>query len=164
MKAMSSRFTDCKVNKRPLNRQPQTTSPSSRIIYVGTNTSFVAIVKRVRKALETSPSGVRGQSTRGLPLTARVAALSAGSAKAKGDSASEGDEILVRGAGRAIAKTLHIAAFFTRERDCRVSLRTLTEGAVDDIVMDDAESEGGFAAEESRVRMVSVLEVGVRLI
>lgn len=123
----------------------------------------------MRKALETSPSGVRGQSTKGLPLTARVAALSAGGSttKARGDggSAAEGgDEILVRGAGRAIAKMLHVAAFFTRERDCKVSLRTLTEGAVDDVVVDNAEEEGGFAAEESRVRMVSVLEVGVRLI
>ena len=118
----------------------------------------------MRKELENSPSGIRGHSTKGLPLNARIAALSAGSSRNKGDgSTSDGDEVLLRGAGRAIAKTLHVAAHFTRERDCKVSLRTLTEGAVDDIIMDEAEEEGGFAEEESRVRMVSVLEVGVRL-
>jgi len=63
------------------------------------------------------------------------------------------------GTGRAIEKTLHVAAWFDKQRDCRVSLRTRTVGTVDDLVLPDEEG-----TEESRVRMVSCLEVGVSLV
>ncbi|ROW13696.1 hypothetical protein VPNG_04511 [Cytospora leucostoma] len=71
----------------------------------------------------------------------------------------EREEILVRGTGRAIATTLHVAAWFGRQNDCRVSVRTMSLEAVDDVVVDGeggdegVEEEGGFAAEEgTRVR------------
>lgn len=72
----------------------------------------------------------------------------------------------MRGSGRAIAKTLELAAWFQREKDCSISLRTMTLETVDDVVVDEdgAEEEGGFAAEEeSRVRNVNCVEVGIRL-
>lgn len=123
----------------------------------------MGVVKRVSKLLDNAPSGIRGSSTKGLPLNARIAALSTGGGDGQ---VKEKDEVLVRGTGRAIAKTLHVAAHFNRQSGFNVSLRTMTTGAVDDVVRegDDAGEEGGFAEEEeSRVRMVSCLEVGVSL-
>lgn len=122
----------------------------------------MGLVSRVRKALENGPAGVHANSSsKGLPLAARIAALSTSSPEGKKD-----EEVLVRGTGRAIARTLELAAWFTHQTDVRVSLRTMTLEAVDDVVVDEdgAEEEGGFAAaEETRVRMVNCLEVGVSL-
>ncbi|KUI69770.1 hypothetical protein VM1G_04846 [Cytospora mali] len=155
-----------KIHKRPinrgrvLNRGGPPLSPKQPIIYVGTKSPFMGIVNKVRHALDHSPAS---RSTKGLPLAARMAALNAPATKAP---EGEQDEILVRGTGRAIATTLHVAAWFGRQNDCRVSVRTMSLEAVDDVVNDEdgAEEEGGFAAEEgTRVRGVSCLEIGVSL-
>lgn len=165
---------DSRVNKRPISRtqalqrgshsSSTASNPKQRVIYVGNKSPFMSIVSRARKALENGPAGVHANSSsKGLPLAARVAALSTNPA-AEGDG--EGEEVLIRGTGRAMAKTLEVAAWFTRQADVRVSLRTMTLEAVDDVVVDEdeAEAEGGFAAEEeTRVRMVNCLEVGVSL-
>lgn len=123
----------------------------------------MGIVTRVRKALNNGPASVRSNSAgKGLPLAARVAALNSSSSS----SSDAGHEVLLRGTGRAMAKTLNIAAYFQDQRDTRISLRTMTLEAVDDVVVDEdgAEDEGGFAAEEeTRVRMVNCLEVAVSL-
>ncbi|CAN8100508.1 unnamed protein product [Discula destructiva] len=166
------RPNNSKVHKRPINRQTlgniaaanSPANPKSRIIYVGTKSPFMGIVSKVRKALENGPTGLHANdSTKGLPLVARIAALQTSSSS---DAASTGYEVLVRGSGRAMAKTLELAAWFQRQPDCHTSLRTLTLEAVDDVVVDEdgAEDEGGFAAEaENRVRGVSCLELGVCL-
>lgn len=135
----------------------------------------MSIVSRARKALDNGPAGVHANtSTKGLPLASRVAALSTTDASTTREDGGSGNgngnegagEVLVRGTGRAMAKTLEVAAWFTRQADVRVSLRTMTLKAVDDVVVDedDAEAEGGFAAEEeTRVRMVNCLELGISL-
>lgn len=207
--------TGSRVQKRPLPRRTPLslarvdidgyTSPSfykpggsvraPTCVYVGSKTPFMAVVKRVRKALE-SGGGAQPRSTRGLPLTARVAALStsgraaagrntstSGDGQGGGDEGSEA-EVIVLGIGRAIEKTMNVAAWFQRQNDCRVSLRTRSVAAVDDVVLGgakhadgdwdadadadpddaDAEQEGDDEAEDhSRIRMVSCLEVAVRL-
>lgn len=155
----------------------------------------MAVVKRVRKALE-SGGGAQPRSTRGLPLTARVAALSTGGRAAAGryssnssggeDGGNDGGdgEVIVLGTGRAIEKTMNVAAWFQRQNDCRVSLRTRSVAAVDDVVLGgakhadgdwdadadadpddaDAEQEDDDETEDhTRIRMVSCLEVAVRL-
>lgn len=152
----------------------------------------MAVVKRVRKALDNN-GGAQPRTTRGLPLTARVAALSAGGRGAgrSGNNSDEGGgadgsvgEVVVLGTGRAIEKTLNVAAWFQRQNDCLVSLRTRSVAAVDDVVLggaktaagdgewdadadpEDADMEqerGGEVEDHSRVRMVSCLEVAVRL-
>ena len=125
----------------------------------------MGIVNKVRHALDHSPSS---RSARGLPLAARMAALNAPSARPEGN-APPSDEVLVRATGRAIPAALRVAAWFGRQNDCRISVRTMSLEAVDDVVADDedgadAEEEGGFAAEEgTRVRGVSCLEIGVSL-
>lgn len=155
----------------------------------------MAVIKRVRKALE-GGGGAQSRSTRGLPLTARVAALSTSGRVATGrnninnDNGQAGShegsdgEVVVLGTGRAIEKTLNVAAWFQRQNDCHVSLRTRTVAAVDDIVLGhakdadadwDADADADpnetygdqerddEAEDHSRVRMVSCLEVAVRL-
>lgn len=171
-------------------------------VYVSAKTPFMAVVKRVRKALENSGGG-HPRSTRGLPLTARVAALSTGGRTSSGRQSDESevsddgssnkaadDEVVILGSGRAIEKTLNVAAWFQRQTDCRVSLRTRSVAAIDDIVLgraqemhdkgeaaegDDADAEveaddadgeqedDDDAEDHARVRMVSCLEVAVRL-
>lgn len=155
-------------------------------IYVSAKAPFMSVVKKVRKALE----GGNGQprSTRGLPLTARVAALSTGgqSSGPAGDGGQNenaepgGKEVVMLGTGRAIEKTLNVAAWFQKQQDCRVSLRTRSVAAVDDVVLgsdatnpeadpDDADGEmedddaANDVEDHTRVRMVSCLEVAVWL-
>ena len=53
-----------------------------------------------------------------------------------------------------------MALFFEKEEGVKVSLRTGSVGAVDDVV----EREGGVETGESQVRRASCLEVGVRLV
>lgn len=130
----------------------------------------MGLISKVRKALDNGPVGLHANtSSKGLPLPARIAAIqtSSSSSSSSSDTAAEkGHEVLVRGSGRAMAKTLELAAWFQRQQDCSINLRTMTLETVDDVVVDEdgAEEEGGFAAEaESRVRNLNCIEVGVRL-
>lgn len=124
----------------------------------------MGIVTRVRKALNNGPTGIRSNSAgKGLTLAARIAAISTVSSNPE-DAVRH--EVLVRGTGRAVSKTLNIADYFQRQLDTRVHVRTKTLEAIDDVVVDDdgAEEGGGFAAEEeTRIRMVSCLEIAVSL-
>lgn len=125
----------------------------------------MGLISKVRKALDNGPVGLHANtSSKGLPLVARIAALQTSSSTDA--PAEKGHEVLVRGSGRAMAKTLELAAWFQRQKDCSINLRTMTLETVDDVVVDEdgAEEEGGFAAEaESRVRNLNCIEVGVRL-
>lgn len=127
----------------------------------------MGLISKVRKALDNGPVGLHANtSSKGLPLLARIAALQTSSSSSSSDPAEKGHEVLVRGSGRAMAKTLELAAWFQRQKDCSINLRTMTLETVDDVVIDEdgAEEEGGFAAEaESRVRNLNCIEVGVRL-
>lgn len=136
----------------------------------------MAVVKRVLKAVENGP-----QKTKGLPLSARIAALGVGGGatdRSGGrDAGKEGaerdgdDEVLVVGTGRAIEKTLNVAAWLDRRKELKVSLRTRSVGAVDDVVPvvgEEGDAQGGdgedlVAEDMTRVRWVSCLEVGVRM-
>lgn len=67
------------------------------------------------------------------------------------------EEVVIKGTGKAIEKVVRLAAWWGKQNDVRVVVRTGSVGAVDDVV--DGEGEEG----ESRVRRVSCLEVGIRL-
>lgn len=162
---LSSLPKNSKVHKRPLNRVRvynrggPPLSPKQPIMHVGMKSPFMGIVSKVRHALDKSPSS---RSTKGLPLAARMAALNSA---ASSPNRLE-DEVLVRGTGRAMARTLQIAAWFGKQKEYMVSVRTMSLEAVDDVVADEdgAEDEGGFPAEEeTRTRMVNCLEVGISL-
>lgn len=144
---------------RVLNRGGLPLSPKQPIIYIATKSPFMGIVTKARRALDKAPSA---RSTKGLPLAARMAALNSPAPS----SDRVVDEVLIRGTGRAIAKALHIAAWFGKQSEYLVSVRTMSLETVDDVVVDEdgADDEGGFAAEEqSRARMVNCLEVGISL-
>lgn len=160
---LSSLPKNSKIHKRPMNRGRvfnrggAPLSPKQPIIYIATKSPFMGIVSKIRHALDRAPSS---RSTKGLPLAARMAALN--SPAPSSDRVQ--DEVLVRGTGRAMAKALHVAAWFGKQNEYVVSVRTMSLETVDDVVVDDdgAGDEGGFAAEgESRTRMVNCLEVGI---
>ncbi|KAI3390947.1 hypothetical protein diail_8321 [Diaporthe ilicicola] len=151
-----------KIHKRPLNRGQVLNrggtplSSKQPIIYVGTQSPCMGIVNKVRRALDKTPSS---RSTKGLPLAARMAALNSPASSDRPE-----DEVLVRATGRAMAPALHLAAWFGKQNEYVVSVRTMCLETVDDVVADEdgADAEGGFAAEEeSRTRMLNCLEVGI---
>ena len=70
---------------------------------------------------------------------------------------------MLKGTGKAVEKVLALGLFFQGQRDCRIRVGTGSVGAVDDVVVGDEEDAEGDGEEETRVRRVSVMEVGVRL-
>ena len=120
----------------------------------------MALVKRTRAALENGP-----QTTKGLPLTARVAALGVGVGGGGKDEQRTNlisdalDDVVLIGTGRAIQKALEVGAFFLRNKELIVLFRTRTVAAIDDIVMEDEDAE---EEDQVRVRHVSCIEVGIR--
>jgi ribonuclease P/MRP protein subunit POP7 len=83
------------------------------------------------------------------------------------------EEVILKGTGKAIQKVLALAAWFQDqaqdELGVKVVLRTSSVGAIDDVIHtdrgEDADGEGDNAddADETRIRRVSCLEVGISL-
>lgn len=77
-----------------------------------------------------------------------------------------GEEVILKGTGKAIQKVLALAAWFQDEAQnelgVKVVLRTSSVGAIDDVIHEDA-GGNAEAREETRVRRVSCLEVGISL-
>ncbi|KAK0671693.1 Rpp20 subunit of nuclear RNase MRP and P-domain-containing protein [Cercophora samala] len=132
----------------------------TQIIKVASSASYMSLVKRVRKALESARNNQQA-TTKGLPLAARVAALGVknGRSDATGPIADALDDVVLIATGRAIQKAIEVGASFTRERDLVVIARTRTVQAVDDIEMIDEDAE---EEDSARVRQVSCIEVGLR--
>ncbi|KAL2121708.1 hypothetical protein VTJ04DRAFT_2163 [Mycothermus thermophilus] len=130
------------------------------VIKVSSGAAFMSLVRRVRKALEKAP---RRQATRGLPLAARMAALKVVRQPMPGGGEEPIqdalDDVVLVATGKAIARAVEVAGFFTREKDLAVLLRTRSVRAVDDVVAadDDADVE-----DQVRVRGLSCVEVGIR--
>lgn len=76
---------------------------------------------------------------------------------------AEGEVVWMKGTGRAVEKVLGLGEWFKKAEGgkYRVLLRTGSVWAVDDVVREGLEEDGG--GEETRVRMTSCLEVGVSL-
>jgi ribonuclease P/MRP protein subunit POP7 len=69
-------------------------------------------------------------------------------------------EVIIKGTGKAIAKVMALAAWWQNQDGVQVRVRTGGVGAVDDVVpVDEGAEDAGVG--ESRVRRVSMLEVGV---
>jgi ribonuclease P/MRP protein subunit POP7 len=81
----------------------------------------------------------------------------------------DGEEVILKGTGKAIQKVLALAAWFQDEAQSdlgvKVVLRTSSVGAIDDVVHgNEEEGEDNVGeVEETRVRRVSCLEVGISL-
>jgi ribonuclease P/MRP protein subunit POP7 len=84
-----------------------------------------------------------------------------------------GEEVIVKGTGRAIEKVLALAAWFQddaqSELGVRVVVRTGSVGAIDDVVPRDGKQnaeeavDNAHEGDETRIRRVSCLEVGISL-
>ncbi|OJD37546.1 ribonuclease p mrp subunit pop7 protein [Diplodia corticola] len=161
------------VQKRPLMHppipSPYKSSDSPKIVYVGTKTPFISAVKRVRSLLKEadkratqSALSQKKHRQRGDPILA--------AAKASIDKEGPQEGVTIKATGKAIEKATELALFFQQQEDCRVTLRTGTVDAIDDIVekpsakrkkpADDDEEE---ELPETRIRKTSVLEVIVTL-
>jgi ribonuclease P/MRP protein subunit POP7 len=82
-------------------------------------------------------------------------------------SAARHEEILLKGTGRAVEKVLRLAVWFQgeegRDEGVNVVVRTSSVGAVDDVVVKKGEEEEEVEEDETRIRRVSCLEVGISL-
>lgn len=110
----------------------------------------MSAVKRIQKQLSAPRRAIPG--LKNASLHQRVEALKRG-AGAGGDGAA----VTVMGTGRAVEKTLAVAAWFEDKGEWVVEVRTGTVGAVDDVVVEEGEGE-----DESRVRKLSCLEVTIK--
>ncbi|KAI9642521.1 hypothetical protein NHQ30_009326 [Ciborinia camelliae] len=159
---------DQRIQKRPL-LHPAIASPrssSEKVVYVSPNSPFIAIVKRVRKYLEGAE--FRAGPTI-LPSTDRELmreieeGIKCSRMGKKTGSGNNGEEVVLKGTGKAIEKTLQLANWWQQQEGVRVVIRTRSIAAVDDVVGVGGEDED-MEESESRVRRVNVLEVAVSYI
>ncbi|KAH7333077.1 Rpp20 subunit of nuclear RNase MRP and P-domain-containing protein [Rhexocercosporidium sp. MPI-PUGE-AT-0058] len=156
-----------KISKRPLLHapiaSPRTSSSTQKIIYVSASSPFISVVKRVRTYLDAIESRSAGKLSLDGGDQKLLKGIERGVNGAGGNTGGgkRDEEVVIKGTGRAIEKVVRLAAWWDGQSDVRVVVRTGSVGAVDDIIQEDG--EGGGEVEESRVRRVSCLEVGIRL-
>ncbi|KAI1486838.1 Rpp20 subunit of nuclear RNase MRP and P-domain-containing protein [Biscogniauxia mediterranea] len=159
------------IRRRPIPSRASSTS-SSRRIYVTAKTPFRSVTTRVRKQLDRYLRQASSSSkaftnklagSKNASLEDRVRAIQHQSRNGttSGIGLEDAGEVLVLGTGRAIQKVTEVALFFQNQPDCVVQLRTGSVGTVDDIVVEGEEGFGGESDE--RVRMMSCLEVSIKL-
>ncbi|KAF7549768.1 hypothetical protein G7Z17_g6155 [Cylindrodendrum hubeiense] len=153
MASMEATEAGGRVEKRPLTRRQPPASSKSRIIYVSSSTPFMAVVKRVRKQLDTSLQTV-GAAPKNASVHSRIQALE----RTAGEIQEDGGVVVVMGTGRAVERTLSVASWFEQQGDCLVEVRTRTVGTIDDVIVEDEDVEN-----ESRLRKMSCLEVSIKL-
>ncbi len=148
---------------------PPPRGPRTVVIKVTATTPLMVAVRRVNQVLDTGP-----QKTKGLPLASRLAAMKVreGAASNAGDSSPQRcvtdghDDVVLIATGRAIERALEAGAYFLRNKELIVVFRTRSMPVIDDIcARDDAEdgkAEDDVDIEDSRVRYVSCVEVGIR--
>ncbi|KAI9050270.1 hypothetical protein LZ554_005438 [Drepanopeziza brunnea f. sp. 'monogermtubi'] len=158
-----------KIQKRPLLHAPvapvRTSSQTPKIIYVSASTPFISTVKRVRAYL----SEIESRASGPLSINDGPKELLKGIQNGVGGGGSgrgkRGEEVLIKGTGRAIEKVVRMAAYWGGQSDVVVRVGTGSVGAVDDVVArgdgkgeEDAEDGEG----KSRVRRVGMNECLVK--
>ncbi|KAK3990848.1 Rpp20 subunit of nuclear RNase MRP and P-domain-containing protein [Cladorrhinum sp. PSN332] len=142
----------------PPPRLPQTT-----IIKVSSSASFISLVKRVRKALDSKhPASSKSKH----PLPTSLGRRNGGGGGG-GILEDAHDDVVLIATGKAIQKAVEVGGFFTREKELVVVARTRTVTAVDEVLDGEGEEvevehDEGEGEGSRRVRGVSCLEVGVR--
>ncbi|WPH01723.1 Hypothetical protein R9X50_00457500 [Acrodontium crateriforme] len=153
---------------RPAIPSPYTNSAQPKVVYVSASTPFLSAVKRVEKLLQRADKRLvqaattrakqndpRGRKRRGgdhdedevLGIAEEVERLKndgkrqrrqGKSGLGEEEANAAGEEILIKGTGKAIAKVLDLASWFQQRGDrYTVRLRTGSVGAVDDISAGD---------------------------
>jgi ribonuclease P/MRP protein subunit POP7 len=171
-------FSESKIQKRPLLHpaiaSPRASSFSPKIVYVSASSPFISIVKRVRKNLAAIEARSAWPINLHHPSKDVLQQVHDGvKAARKGRRDGGGaEEVILKGTGKAIEKVLSLAAWFQDEAQdhigVKVALRTSSVGAIDDVVPrgegQNAEgAEDNADGDETRIRRVSCLEVGISL-
>lgn len=165
-----------KVVRRRISERAPSTHAAHRI-YINARSPFRSVTSRVRKQLDKNlrqASYANAAFTNRLAgkkhasLDERVRAIQnqhqqrqRGTGAGIGIGLEDSGEVLVLATGRAIEKAVNVGSFFQKQRDCIVQLRTRSVAAVDDVVI-EGEEDFPFG-DETRKRMVSCLEVSIRL-
>ena len=205
--------TDASITKRPLLRpaiaSPYASSSAQKVVYVSARTPFMSAIKRVEKLLRLADKRDVQTATTHAQKNKRkrrrddeggedeVMAVARGveeerDRKRRAGGVS-GEEVLVKGTGKAISKAMEVGLWFMqRDTEFVVRAKTGSVGAVDDVEVPEGEAEddgekmdvdqaqAGAEGEDAalnddgkdkkveavsgaRVRYLSVLEVAVSL-
>ena len=200
---------DASVSKRPLLRpaiaSPYTSSSTQKVVYVSARTPFMSAVKRVEKLLDLADKrDVQAATTLAqknkrkrrrdddggeddIGAVARFA--EEGKDKKRRVGGVGGEQVLVKGTGKAVGKVMEIGCWFMQRDAFEVRVKTGSVGAVDDVDVPEREADGGEemeidqagpatdkaegdtkeaepmdeAVSDTRIRYLSVLEVAVSL-
>jgi ribonuclease P/MRP protein subunit POP7 len=160
---LTSNTTDASITKRPLLRpaivSPYASSSAQKVVYISTRTPFMSAVKRVEKLLRLADKRDVQTATTHAQKNKRkrrrdddgaedeVVAVARGveeerERKRRAGGVS-GEEVLVKGTGKAVSKVMEVGAWFLqRESEFVVRIRTGSVGAVDDVEVPEG-PEGG---------------------
>ncbi|KAL2065913.1 hypothetical protein VTL71DRAFT_3583 [Oculimacula yallundae] len=158
-----------KISKRPLLHapisSPRTSSSTQKVIYVSASSPFISVVKRVRTYLDAIESRAAGKLSLEGGDRKLLRGIEKGVSSTGGgeEGGKRDEEVLIKGTGKAIEKVVRLAAWWGQQSDVRVVVRTGSVGAVDDVISRKEGEEGDGGDDESRIRRVSCLEVGIRL-
>lgn len=156
-----------------VDRAPST--HSAHRIYINTKSPFRSVTARVRKQLDKNLRQASYANTaftnrlagrKNASLDDRVRAIQKHQQQNNSTGLENSGEVVVLATGRAIEKAVGVASFFQKQRDCIVQLRTSSVGTVDDVVAaaeGDEEDVSFGGGDETRKRMVSCLEVSIKL-
>jgi ribonuclease P/MRP protein subunit POP7 len=145
---------------RPAIVSPYASSSAQKIVYVSARTPFMSAIKRVEKLLRLADKRDLQTATTHAQKNKRkrrrdddggedeVVAVARGVEEEKERKRRaggvSGEEVLVKGTGKAVSKVMEIGAWFLqREKEYVVRLRTGSVGAVDDVEVPEGEAEDG---------------------
>ncbi|KAL8872500.1 MAG: hypothetical protein Q9174_001887 [Haloplaca sp. 1 TL-2023] len=160
-----------------------------KVLYISTHTPFIPAIKRVRKLLDqikkretgkvslNNSDGIQHVGSTNAAKRDKQSPRTLGETMAKGKAS---EEVILKATSRAIERALGMAVFWQGQEGLRVVVRTGSQGVVDDIeevngtkkkkngrrigcdeVTENEGEEKGEKVPETRIRRVSVLEVGI---
>ncbi|KIH93783.1 hypothetical protein SPBR_09176 [Sporothrix brasiliensis 5110] len=135
------------------------------VLFVGTKAPFMSVVKRAIKTLDKGPGGARWSSTKVKTLPERIAlaqeapihaATTAATGTGTGSiyKAARQREVVILGTSHAISKLALVAAWFQRQQNYVVTVRTRSAVSIDDVYTfvggeaedgDNGDNDGGGA-------------------
>ncbi|RDI89720.1 hypothetical protein Vi05172_g586 [Venturia inaequalis] len=184
--------SNSRIQKRPLHHpaipSPRASSSTQKIVYVSSKTPFMSAVQRIRTHVTqiskrksqsindtTHSSTSKGAQIRRKAGGDRILAQAMEEIE-RAEKDKGGEEVIVKGTGKAIEKVMGIAGFFQEnavKEGVKVRLTTGSVWAIDDVSVLNEEIPEGEQMEldgkeeedipETRVRQVSVLEVRIGL-
>lgn len=156
--------TDAQISKRPLLRPPLASPYSGtqqqKVVYISAKTPFLSAVKRVEKLLHLSDQRLvqsattlakqnrskgRGKRKRGArdtdgdgdEILEIAEAVERQKRQNKGGGEDGGEDVVLKGTGKAIQKVMELGLWFQQREEYIVRLRTRSVAAIDDITVDE---------------------------